>query len=44
MPKEPDNRTIINQRLLWPTPMWRTTINEFTEHPTKVSFNEDIKK
>ena len=43
MPKQPDNRTVINQRLSWPTPIWFTTINEFKEHPTKVSFNEDIK-
>jgi hypothetical protein len=43
MPVSKDTRTVIEQRNLWPTPYWFAIINEFKEHPTKVSFNEDIK-
>ena len=42
MPKKELPRQVIRQELMWPTPYWYTIIEEFKEHPTKVSFNEDI--
>jgi len=42
MPVKKDDRTVIRQNQLWPTPYWFCEINEFKTHPTRVSFNEDI--
>ena len=42
MPKQKLPRSVIHQEIMWPTPYWHTTIEDFRKHETRVTFNEDM--